>query len=151
MDAAAVERAVTWLVSAEEEPEKCRRAWEQHPLGVALLPVGRLWDVALAEGPLGPRALTVLRRTGRAPGPVLADFGDTRVAFLVPPGTAAGRLGTSLRFLGAGGWLVVPYPGRATGGVRWLVEPDGSGHLTDPELLDRALHEAAAELRESGS
>jgi hypothetical protein len=41
---------------------------------------------------------------------------------------------------------VVPYPGRSTGGVRWLVAPDGSGTLTDPALLELAMHEAAAGL-----
>ena len=39
---------------------------------------------------------------------------------------------------------MVPYPGRATGGVRWLVVPDGSGTLTDPAVLELAMHEAAA-------
>jgi hypothetical protein len=29
--------------------------------------------------------------------------------------------------------------------VRWLVPPDGTGHLTDPRLLELAMHEAAAE------
>jgi len=40
----------------------------------------------------------------------------------------------------------VPYPGRATGGVRWLIPPDGSGTLTDPTVLELAMHEAAAQL-----
>lgn len=39
---------------------------------------------------------------------------------------------------------MVPYPGRATDGVRWLVVPDGRGTLTDPVLLELAMHEAAA-------
>ncbi len=39
---------------------------------------------------------------------------------------------------------MVPYPGRATGGVRWEVLPDGKGTLTDPVLLELAMHEAAA-------
>lgn len=39
---------------------------------------------------------------------------------------------------------MVPYPGRHTGGVRWLVVPDGCGTLTDPVLLELAMHEAAA-------
>lgn len=43
---------------------------------------------------------------------------------------------------------MVPYPGRDTGGMRWLVVPDGRGTLTDPALLELAMHEAAA--REPG-
>ena len=38
----------------------------------------------------------------------------------------------------------MPYPGRSAGGVRWLIAPDGSGTLTDPSLLELAMHEAAA-------
>lgn len=51
-----------------------------------------------------------------------------------------------VRTAGHGTWIVVPYPGRSTGGVRWLVPPDGSGTLTDPALLELAMHEAAAGL-----
>ncbi|AKH85136.1 hypothetical protein AA958_26190 [Streptomyces sp. CNQ-509] len=40
----------------------------------------------------------------------------------------------------------MPYPGRSTGAVRWLVPPDGSGRLTDPVVLELAMHEAAAHL-----
>ncbi len=64
--------------------------------------------------------------------------------FFVPPGTASGWLGAGVRGCGRGTWIVVPYPGRATGGVRWLIPPDGSGTLTDLALLERAMHEAAA-------
>ncbi|MGX1133499.1 hypothetical protein RKD49_005689 [Streptomyces glaucescens] len=64
----------------------------------------------------------------------------------MPPGTAARWVGTGIRTAGAGTWIVVPYPGRTTGGVRWLVPPDGSGTLTDPVLLELAMHEAAAGL-----
>lgn len=77
---------------------------------------------------------------------MLADFGDERTGFFVPPGTAARRLGTGIRAAGLGTWIVVPYPGRSTGRVRWLVTPDGSGTLTDPALLELAMHAAAAAL-----
>lgn len=40
----------------------------------------------------------------------------------------------------------MPYPGRSTREVRWLVTPDGSGTLTDAALLELAMHEAAAGL-----
>ena len=68
------------------------------------------------------------------------------MGFFVPPGTAARGIGTGVRAAGSGTWIVVPYPGRASGGVRRLVPPDGTGHLTDPVLLELAMHEAAARL-----
>lgn len=55
-----------------------------------------------------------------------------------------------MRGAGQGTWIVVPYPGRISGGVRWLVPPDGSGTLTDPALLELAMHEAAARIAREG-
>ncbi|MFG3657835.1 hypothetical protein [Streptomyces sp. NPDC047706] len=138
--------AVEWLASVAPDPEACRWEWERNPLGVALLPAGRAWDVLILPGELGCATLDVLTRILGRPGPVLAGFGDARMGFLVPPGTASRWLGTGIRTAGAGSWIVVPYPGRATGGVRWLFPPDGSGTLTDPALLELAMHEAAAGL-----
>ncbi|WP_327679680.1 hypothetical protein [Streptomyces sp. NBC_00467] len=136
--------AVEWLASVAPDPEACRWEWERNPLGVALLPAGRRWDVLILPGELGYPTLDVLSRLVDRPGPVLADFGDFRMGFFVPPGTAARWLGTGVRSAGAGTWIVVPYPGRAGGGgVRWFVVPDGSGTLTDPTLLELAMHEAA--------
>ncbi|MFD5462502.1 hypothetical protein ACFWIQ_06650 [Kitasatospora sp. NPDC127059] len=83
---------------------------------------------------------------GTGLGPVLADFGDEHVSFLMPVGTAARWVGTGVRCAGEGTWIVVPHPGRSSRGVRWLVPPDGSGRLNDPVLLELALHEAAAGL-----
>ncbi len=56
------------------------------------------------------------------------------------------RLGTGVRSAGPGTWIVVPNPSRAAGAARRLVPPDGSGTLTDPVLLELAMHEAAAVL-----
>ncbi|MFF9089609.1 hypothetical protein ACF1BE_24900 [Streptomyces sp. NPDC014991] len=136
--------AVDWLASVAPDPGACRREWERNALGVALLPAGKAWDVLILPGDLGYPTLDVLTRMLDQPGPVLADFGDSRVGFFVPPGTAARWLGTGIRTAGAGTWIVVPYPGRTTRGVRWLVPPDGSGTLTDPALLELAMHEAVA-------
>src|SRR3954467_9150309 len=135
---------VEWLASVAPDPEACRWEWERNPLGVALLPVGKAWDVLILPGELGYPTLDVLTRVIDQLGPVLVDFGDARMGFLVPPGTAARWLGTGIRTAGTGTWIVVPYPGRSTGGVRWLVPPDGAGTLTDPALLELAMHEAAA-------
>ncbi|MFI5657810.1 hypothetical protein [Streptomyces sp. NPDC051684] len=143
--------AVEWLVSVAPDPDACRWEWERNPHGVALLPAGERWDVLILPGELGYPTLDVLRRVIDRPGPVLADFGAARMGFFVPAGTAARWLGTGVRAVGSGSWIVVPYPGRLAGGVRWLVPPDGSGTLTDPALLELAMHEAAAQLaRETG-
>ncbi|MFD9431408.1 hypothetical protein [Streptomyces sp. NPDC060002] len=143
---AGAKKAVEWLASVAPDPEACRWEWERNPLGVALLPAGRAWDVLILPGELGYPTLDVLTRILHRPGPVLVDFGDNRMGFLVAPGTAARWLGTGIRTAGDGTWIVVPYPGRSTRGVRWLVPPDGSGTLTDPALLELAMHEAAAGL-----
>lgn len=136
--------AVEWLVSVAPDPDACRREWERNPLGVALLPAGHRWDVLILPGELGHATLEVLDTLPAPPGPVIADFGDSRLGFFVPPGTASRWVGTGVRGAGHGTWIVVPYPGRATGGVRWLVVPDGQGTLTDPAVLELAMHEAAA-------
>ncbi|MGY0491428.1 hypothetical protein [Streptomyces sp. WG-D5] len=143
--------AVEWLVSVAPDPDACRWEWERNPHGVALLPAGKRWDVLILPGELGYPTLDVLRRVIDRPGPVLADFGAARMGFFVPAGTATRWLGTGVRSAGLGTWIVVPYPGRLSGGVRWLVAPDGSGTLTDPALLELAMHEAAAQLaRDAG-
>ncbi|WP_030195307.1 hypothetical protein [Streptomyces sp. NRRL S-87] len=147
----ATKSAVEWLVSVAPDPDACRWDWERNPLGVALLPAGRHWDVLILPGVLGRPALDLLARLVTRPGPVLADFGGSRLGFFVPAGTAARWLGTGVRAAGRGNWIVVPYPGRDTGGVRWLVAPDGTGTLTDPALLELALHEAAALVAERGA
>lgn len=136
--------AVAWLASVAPHPGACRREWERDPQGMALLPAGKRWDVLLVPGELGYPTLDVLTRLIDRPGPVLADFGDHRMGFFVPPGTASRWVGTGIRGVGEGTWIVVPRPGSTVGGVRWLILPDGSGTLTDPALLELALHEAAA-------
>ncbi|MEU8435428.1 hypothetical protein AB0F18_21430 [Streptomyces sp. NPDC029216] len=136
--------AVEWLAAAAPDPEACRWEWERGPLGVALLPAGRQWDLLIVPGELGAAALGVLRMLPAPPGPVLAAPRTARLGFFVPPGTASRWIGTGVRGAGRGSWIAVPYPGRTTAGPRWLEFPDGRGTLTDPALLELALHEAAA-------
>ncbi|MEU8538648.1 hypothetical protein AB0C52_01390 [Streptomyces sp. NPDC048717] len=143
MTAMEVRSAVEWLVSAAPDPDACRFEWERNPHGVALLPAGRQWDVLILPAALGHPTLEILTRLAGRPGPVLADFGDARTGFFVPPGTADHWLGTGVRCAGAGTWIVVPYPGRMAGGVRWVIPPDAAGTLNDAMLLELAMHEAA--------
>jgi hypothetical protein len=139
--------AVEWLASVAPDPRSCRRDWERNPLGVALLPAGKAWDVLILPSRLGRPTLDVLSRVLDQPGPVLADFGDGSTGFFVPAGTAARWLGTGIRTAGVGTWIVAPHPvGPSCGKVRWLIPPDGTGTLTDPSLLELAMHEAAAAL-----
>ena len=135
-----------WLAEASPDPAGCRRAWRRPGVTLMMLPAGRRWDVLSVQGRLGRPALAVLARTGRRPGPVLADFGDESVGFLVPAGTAAHLLGTGLGVAGEGTWVVLPHPARPGSSMRWLVAPDGSGLLNDPVALELALHDAAADL-----
>ncbi|MGW1073985.1 hypothetical protein [Streptomyces sp. NPDC002537] len=136
--------AVEWLASAAPHPGTCRWEWERNPLGIALLPAGRIWDVLILASELGYPTLDVLTGCTDEVGPVLADFGDSRMGFFVPPGTAASWVATGVRAVGTGGWVVVPYPGRACSGIRWIVPPDGTGTLTDPAALELSMHEAVA-------
>ncbi|MFG2297221.1 bifunctional DNA primase/polymerase [Streptomyces sp. NPDC048603] len=136
--------AVEWLVSASPDPETCRWEWERNPYGVTLLPAGRRWDVLILPGRLGRATFEVLTLLRARPGPVLSDSGDARLGFFVPAGTTSRWLGTGVRGAGRGTWIVVPYPGRGGGGARWLVVPDGQGTLTEPAVLELAMHEAAA-------
>jgi hypothetical protein len=150
MGDAGIRGAVEWLVSAAPDPASCRVAWERDLRGLTLLPAGEVWDVLFVGGLLGWPTLRVLGGLVDRPGPVIADIAGTSTGFFVPPGTAAGWIGTGVRGAGPGTWVAVPYPGRSTGVVRWLVSPDGSGVLTDPAVLETALHEAAAELAADG-
>lgn len=143
---AGADGAVEWLVSVAPDPAACRWEWERDPFGVTLLPAGLRWDVLIVRGALGYPTLDVLTGWVERPGPVLADFGDSRMGFFVPPGTVVRWLGTGVRGAGRGTWIVAPYPGRMTGGVRWLIPPDGSGTLTDPAVLELAMQEAAARM-----
>ncbi|MDH6578861.1 hypothetical protein [Kitasatospora sp. MAP5-34] len=139
--------AVDWLAEAATDPANCRLEWERTGLGITLLPAGRLWDVLLVPGGLGQPTLAALLRLPKGAGPVFADFGDENLGFLVPVGTAGRWIGTGVRGAGYGTWVVIPHPAaERSHGVRWLVPPDGSGALTDPVLLELALHDAAARL-----
>ncbi|CAM5274533.1 hypothetical protein STENM36S_00683 [Streptomyces tendae] len=144
--------AVAWLASVAPDPESCRRD------GSATLrrrAAARGQGLGRAHPPsrLGYPTLDVLSRVLDQPGPVLADFGDVRTGgSSVPAGTAARWVGTGIRTAGLGTWIVVPYPGGLSSGDLRLIPPDGTGTLTDPSLLELAMHEAAAALaaEESG-
>lgn len=86
--------AVEWLASVAPAPRVCRRAWQRDPSSAALLPAGRAWDVLVLPAGLGCPTLDVLTRVLDRVDPVPAGFGDGRIGFPVPPGTAERRPGT---------------------------------------------------------
>ncbi len=122
--------AMAWLSSAAPEPDACRWEWERHPMGVALLPAGRIWDVLILPGTLGHPTFDVLTRVLDRPGP-----GARR------PSQPPDRL---LRAAGHGGPLAGH--GGARGGPRQLdrgAAPGAHGErrpLADPARRHRGAH-----------
>ena len=119
--------------------------WERNPHGVALLPAGRRWDVLILPGELGHPTLDVLTRSWTGPARCSPISATPGWASSCPPGTGdplarhrrtrRGRRDLDRR--------PVPGPGRPAGCAGWCA-PDGQGTLTDPSLLELAMHEAAA-------
>ncbi|TXL88929.1 hypothetical protein EW053_16615 [Streptomyces sp. IB2014 016-6] len=104
-------------------------------------------DLVTVPARQGLEAVDILRRgSGEAPavGPVVLDGTCDNLAFLVPPGTAAGwDMPGSACTETAGRGLRVPAEPPLTGGA-WLLPPDaGTGEVTDPAVLREALGEAA--------
>ncbi|MEV7088595.1 hypothetical protein AB0O07_22365 [Streptomyces sp. NPDC093085] len=93
----------------------------------------------------GLEAVDILRR-GAAPavGPVLHDGSCDTLGFLVPPGTAAGwdlPGSACTQTLGARSRRAPADP--PVTGSGWLLPPEATGPVTDPEVLRAALGEAA--------
>lgn len=147
--------AAEWLAAAAPDPREVLRRWERNPLDVALLAVGRLWDLVLMPGTIGVPVLDVLGTHAATPtGPALSDTAGTRIGFLTPRGTDRHLFGGRARLVGARAWLVAPHPEVSSQGTRWLVPPDGTGVLTDPHLLARAVAQVSREaalLREASA
>ncbi|MFE2422354.1 hypothetical protein [Streptomyces hokutonensis] len=136
------QQAVEWLAAAAIDPRACKREWRSDT-GTAVLAAGRFWDVLSVPEELGLFALDVLLRSPRhQPGPTLADFTSHRLGFFLPPDPRTRWVGDGVRYAGQGAWIAVPAPQRATGALRWLVPPDGSGTLHTPAAVEVALQQA---------
>ncbi|MFE5853512.1 hypothetical protein ACFQ61_09910 [Streptomyces sp. NPDC056500] len=101
-------------------------------------------DLVTVPARQGFEAVDILRRAAaRAVGPVLHDGTCDTLGFLVPPGTAdAWNLPGSACTQTFGQGLRVPAEPPVRG-TRWLLPPGEVDEVTDPELLRRALGEAA--------
>ncbi|GCB45491.1 hypothetical protein [Streptomyces sp. NL15-2K] len=136
--------ASEWLAAASEDPRARKREWRLGIRGVTLLPAGRLWDVVIVPQELGLRVAGILDDLPLLrPGPVLWDARRYQVGFFVPPGTASRCVCTGLRCAGEDAWITAPAPQRRRGSLRWLISPDGTGTLNQPEVLELTLKRAA--------
>ncbi|MEV5429713.1 hypothetical protein [Streptomyces sp. NPDC052701] len=101
-------------------------------------------DVVTVPERQGLEAVDILRRgAGDAVGPVMHDGCGGTLAFLVPPGTAAGwdlPGSTCTRTEGRG---PCPVPEPPVEGADWLLPPGEAEPATDPVVLRAALGEAA--------
>jgi hypothetical protein len=136
-----------WLAAAAEDPRACKEEWQNGHTGIALLAVGRLWDVLVVPEELGLRVAGILDELPLIqPGPCLLDARTRNVGFLLPPDPQAVWVGTGLRYLSRGAWIAAPAPHCRWGTVRWLCPPDGTGTLTMPDILEVVLQRSTTEL-----
>lgn len=140
-------RSMEWLAAASEDPRACKQEWQNGHTGIALLAVGRFWDVLVVPEELGLRVADVLDDLPLIqPGPCLLDSRTHQVGFFLPPDPQAVWIGSGLRYLGKGAWITAPAPHCRWGTVRWLHPPDGTGTLTMPEVLEVVLQRTSSEL-----
>ncbi|MFJ7071429.1 hypothetical protein [Streptomyces sp. NPDC098781] len=147
MQRAMGKQAVEWLAAAAADPRWCKRQWDRGADAV-LLEAGRLWDVLSVPEQLGLSTLDLLGRARRiARGPVLMNSGARRVGFFVPPAVSTEWAGAGVRHVGRGAWVAAPPPYQAGGWrLEWLMPPDGTGALYDPDVMRLALREAGGAL-----
>lgn len=113
---AGAKTAVDWLAAVAPDLEACRWEWERNPWAWRCCPRAGPGTCSSCRVSSAIPPSTYSPGSSAWPGPVLVDFGDDRMGFFVPPGTAARWLGTGIRTAGTGTWIVVPYPGRSTRG-----------------------------------
>ncbi|GAA1068979.1 bifunctional DNA primase/polymerase [Kitasatospora nipponensis] len=156
------------LLAATTETTMVRWWWERHsPQAPVIVPTGREVAAVSVPASAGVRLLDYLDALRLVPGPVLAT--PTRCALLVAPyaypelaellvaqeetllpGGAPGRVPTSVRYHGPGGFLVLPPSRIGPGGgqVRWVRRPQpapgGGVRLPQVARLLEALVAAGA-------
>ncbi|GGO90600.1 hypothetical protein GCM10012280_36490 [Wenjunlia tyrosinilytica] len=144
--AGAIVNGAEWLASCASVPADVFAAWNGGRL--AHVPAGVNWQIVRAIKPLGLDAVVRMCASKHHLGPVLLTMRDGVVEFLVAPGTVDGwdLPGTTVDSLSRTLYCPHPHvvPLRAVEGRTWLVPPDGTGGLTDGDLLYEALAAARA-------
>ncbi|TKA11834.1 hypothetical protein [Actinacidiphila oryziradicis] len=132
--------AADWLAQAQPDPGSIRQQWAA--CGQSLILPGRNWDAVELPG-FGADSARAAADLGIT-GPVAHLPGAETLWVFVPPGTAAWWLPVPGITASGSGWhvrsLLLPVPDRVVSpGTYWITPPDGTGHLTDPMHLHRAL------------
>ncbi|MEU0433714.1 hypothetical protein ABZ153_19140 [Streptomyces sp. NPDC006290] len=125
-----------WLLSCADTPAETRSLWDADELGA--FPTGGHWMVA--ETSLTHTMDALKRITPPRRGPVLSDVTQGIAWWLLPPTLGEELDDVRTITIHPRGWVLrcppVLYPVR---GRVWIERPDGTGRLTDPELLGAAL------------
>lgn len=139
MSAIDLDAARAWLASADPDPEHALRWWQNDPSGVCVVPAGTLFDAIEIPG-VGRASKAI--DSAAVTGPVMRHATMDRYYVLVPPGTdfSWSMEGTAVVCIGAPHYLRCPDVCRIEPrGLYWVVQPDGSGALTDPAWLAQTL------------
>ncbi|MGW3736697.1 hypothetical protein [Streptomyces sp. NPDC005148] len=125
-----------WLASCAPDPVQVHRTWAAGEL--AALPTGRLWLTAETDI---MRSVAAMERIGPDRlGPVLVNPSTERAWWLVPRGAEEALADLSWLTVHPEPWpLRCPSAERYIDGFGWLEKPDGSGRLTDPDVLGAAF------------
>ncbi|WP_171113040.1 MULTISPECIES: hypothetical protein [unclassified Streptomyces] len=125
-----------WLADCSAHPDLVRQAWDAEEL--APIASGEHWLVAESRLVTGMPAAVRLRDEQR--GPVLADPDLDKLWWLVPLDAAEELADVRQVSVQPAGWMLrCPPTGWQVEGRWWLWRPDGSGHLTDPNVLAAAF------------
>ena len=135
---ATVDAAREWLAGADTQPDHAYRWWGSHPDGVAIIPLGRIFEAIEVPPSLADAVLASPRITG----PVIRYGEAGHICVLVPVGTSATWEHEQALCLDARHFLSVPDPDRCSpSGAHWVRPPDGSGKLTEAGALAGVLAE----------
>lgn len=148
--------AARWLADAHREPQE--PLWEWSRQDVALLPAGPQWDavkvpsllIHRVAGTEAPRQVYEALSGLALSGPIFVDPYQGIYYMLVPSGTAISWNVPDVDCIGnpsSQHYLGVPHPSRLSRpGLHWIVPPDGSGQLVNPDTLQTVLMAVAAQL-----
>jgi len=134
--------AAQWLASAHPNPQRAYWEWEEQ--GVAVIPVGPVWDaVKLPSTGTNPSLVRDVLAECGVDGPIIHNPSTGANSVLVPPGTSPWHLPGTVLLHASDDYeqlLGVPAIERQTPpGLHWVIPPDGTGHLADPDALHRTL------------